>query len=92
MITGYNTSDCAAPVRNLSLIIGKPITMQGSIVHQLAEKYEEEFYATFSSKVARGEIKYLEQIFNGLEKASDAVIAVSIGSNTGKAVTHVADD
>jgi len=94
MISGYNFDHALGVGRNFYLIVGKSIMMQGFIVYRLAEKYEEEFYATLPPRVASGEIKYLEQIFNGLEKAgdSDAVIAVQMGTNTGKDVTHVADD
>ena len=92
MISGHNFDHVLGVGRNLYLIVGKSVTMQGFIVHRLAEKYQEEFYATMPQRVASGEIKYLEQIFNGLEKAGDAVIAVQMGTNTEKAVTHVADE
>ena len=90
MITGYNNG--GEPVRNLVMVVGKSITMQGFIVGRIASKYEEEFYATFPPKIASGEIKYREHIFNGVEKTGDAIIAVLNGTNTGKAVIHVADE
>ena len=90
MISAYNNG--GEPIRNLGLVVGKSITMQGFIVGRIAPKYEEEFYATFPAKVASGEIKYKEHVFNGLEKTGEAVIAVLKGENTGKAVIHVADE
>ena len=90
MISGYNNE--SEPVRNLWMIFGKSISMQGFIVGRIAPKYEEEFYATLPPKVASGEIKYREHVFNGIEKTGEAIIAVQKGTNTGRAVIHVADN
>lgn len=89
MIAGYNTG--GAPIRNIMLVVGKSITMQGFIVHRIQDKYEEEFYHNVPPKVASGEIKYREHVWNGLENVGEAIIAVQRGTNTAKAVVHVAD-
>jgi len=90
MIAGYNTG--GAPVKNIAQIVGKSITMQGFIVGNIAAKYEDEFYDFIPAKIANGEIKYSEHIYEGLESVGDAMLAVQKGTNTGKAVVHVADD
>jgi len=73
-------------------MVGKSITMQGFVVSNLAAKYEDEFYNVIPAKIANGDIKYTEHLFEGLESVGDAMLAVQKGTNTGKAIIHVADD
>jgi len=90
MISGYNGE--GQPIRNLMQIVRKSITMNGFIVGTLEHKYEEEFYATFPSKLASGKLKYSEEISVGLETVGDVILAVQKGLNKAKAVIKVADD
>ncbi|KAJ3517329.1 hypothetical protein NLJ89_g582 [Agrocybe chaxingu] len=90
MISGYNSG--GAPVRNIFLVIGKSITMTGFIVSRIEHKYNEQFYKEVPAKVASGELKYREHVYNGLEKLGDVILAVQKGENKAKAVVHVADD
>lgn len=78
--------------QNLALIVTKAITLQGFLVFFLESKYRDQFYAEVTPKVASGEIKYREHVYNGLVDAGEAVLAVQKGLNTAKAVIHVADD
>lgn len=66
--------------------------MQGFIVGNISAKYDDEFYNVIPAKIAKGEIKYSEHLYEGLESVGDVMLAVQKGTNTGKAVVHVADD
>lgn len=78
-------------LQNLIEVIGKDITLRGFIVFRLLPKYQEEFYATVPEKIAKGEIKYKEEVTHGLDKVGDVILAVQKGTNKAKAVIHVAD-
>ncbi|KAG6917866.1 hypothetical protein DXG01_000636 [Tephrocybe rancida] len=77
---------------NLMSVIGKSITIQGFGVVHLEAKYSAEFYATIPKKLASGELKYTEEITEGLEKVGDVILRVQKGENTAKAVVKVADN
>ncbi|KAG5727882.1 Zinc-type alcohol dehydrogenase-like protein PB24D3.08c, partial [Termitomyces sp. T112] len=64
MISGYNTG--GQPVKNLMQVIAKCITLQGFLVGPLETKYNTEFYATIPKKLRSGEIKYTEELIDGL--------------------------
>ncbi|KAF8965858.1 hypothetical protein BDZ97DRAFT_2074402 [Flammula alnicola] len=91
MISGYNTEH-PTPIRNLFNVVGKSISIHGFIVGRLVPKYGADFYATIPPKVASGEIKHREDVYNGLEKVGDVILAVQKGTNKAKAVIHVADE
>ncbi|GLB39900.1 putative N-terminal domain of oxidoreductase [Lyophyllum shimeji] len=90
MISGYNTG--GQPIRNLIMVVAKSISMNGFIVARLQPKYDAEFYATIPAKLASGELKYTEEIWDGLEKVGDAILAVQKGTNKAKVVIKVADE
>ncbi|XP_006458933.1 hypothetical protein AGABI2DRAFT_183773 [Agaricus bisporus var. bisporus H97] len=90
MISGYNSG--GAPVRNLMLIVGKDITMRGFIQTRHFDEHKDEFYATIPEKLAKGDIKYTEDITHGLDKVGDVMLSVLKGTNKGKAIVHVADE
>jgi NADPH-dependent curcumin reductase CurA len=66
------------------------LTLSGFIVGRLHHKYEQEFYTTVPPKLASGELKYSEEITNGLDKVGDVILAVQKGTNKAKAVISVA--
>jgi NADPH-dependent curcumin reductase CurA len=72
-------------------VVTKSIAMHGFNVFQLSEKYEDEFYETVPARIAKGELKYREDVTVGLEKVGEAILAVQTGKNNGKSVIHVAD-
>ncbi|KAG6815100.1 hypothetical protein H0H93_010942, partial [Arthromyces matolae] len=86
---GYNTG--GQPIKNLMLVVGKSITLQGFIVGRLESKYAKEFYATIPEKLKSGELKYTEEITEGLDKVGEVILRVQKGENTAKAVIKVAD-
>ncbi|KAF8883614.1 alcohol dehydrogenase [Gymnopilus junonius] len=91
MISAYNSGH-TFPIHNFGQIIGKSLTFHGFIVDRLREKWEEEFYKTVPPLVASGQIKFKEDMYNGLESVGDAILAVQKGTNKAKVVIHVADE
>ena len=66
--------------------------MQGVNVFLLEPRLNAEFFAEMTPKVVAGEIQHREHVYDGLANAGEAILAVQKGSNTGKAVVHVADE
>ncbi|KAJ7482953.1 hypothetical protein B0H11DRAFT_2021570 [Mycena galericulata] len=89
-ISGYNSG--FQPIKNPGLIIFKSLSINGFLLPFLRPKYTEVFRAEFVPEIARGEIKYTEDVRRGLETVGDLLLAVQKGTNTGKAVAVVADD
>ncbi|KAF8157829.1 alcohol dehydrogenase [Crassisporium funariophilum] len=89
MISGYNSG--GKPVTKLENVFAKSLNMHGFIVHRLEHKYLEEFYNVMTPKVVSGQIKHREDVYSGLDKAGDVILAVQQGKNKSKAVIHVAD-
>jgi len=90
MISGYNND--GVPVKNMMHVVTKSITMSGFVVSRLAAKYATPFHTFLTPKIASGEIKHKEHVFHGLQREGEAILAVQRGTNTGKAIVHVADD
>ncbi|KAF9030648.1 alcohol dehydrogenase [Panaeolus papilionaceus] len=90
MISTYNSTD-GAPVKNLHHIFSKSLTLSGFIVARLESKWGSKFREEIPPKVASGEIKFREQVYNGLDQVPLAILEVQQGRNTAKAVVHVAD-
>jgi NADPH-dependent curcumin reductase CurA len=93
MISQYNEPD-AHGIRNLMLVVGKRLKIQGFIV---SDKFKDptflpEFYSKVPQWIANGELKIKEDVTNGLEQAADAVAGIFQGKNFGKAVIQIADD
>lgn len=88
MISQYNATE-PYPMKNLMLIVGKQLKVSGFIVSSLNHKYLEKFYAEMPGRVARGEIKYSEDIAE-LAETGQAILDVQTGRNTGKKVIVVA--
>ncbi|KIL66852.1 hypothetical protein M378DRAFT_103072 [Amanita muscaria Koide BX008] len=93
MISSYNEPE--KPIKGMSNILVKSITMHGFIVSRLAQKHPEllnEFYEKIPALLAKGEIKYTEDVTRGLDKVGDVLLSVQKGTNKGKAVVLVAED
>ncbi|KAJ7250635.1 hypothetical protein C8J57DRAFT_677633 [Mycena rebaudengoi] len=90
MISGYNTGQQG--IKNLGMMLSKSIIMYGVFVFHLMPKYDEEFYATVPERLAKGEIKYTEEVSRGLDKIGDVMLGVQKGTNKAKAVIVVSDE
>jgi NADPH-dependent curcumin reductase CurA len=93
MISQYNEPD-AHGIRNLMLIVGKRLKLQGFIVSDKMKdpNFMKEFYSKVPKWIINGELKIKEDITKGLEKAADSVVGIFQGKNFGKAVIQIADD
>jgi len=91
MISAYNGEE-PYPVKNLIQIVGKQLKIAGFIVMWLHHKYLEDFYKEIPPMVASGQIKYLEDVTRGLDKAGEAIVDVQTGRNKGKSVILVAEE
>ena len=88
MITTYNTGEQYL-LKNLNKLYQFEITMNGFIGTTLVPKYPE-FYTEIPKRIASGQIKYKEDIMEGLENAAYAIDGIYKGKNTGKLIVAVA--
>jgi NADPH-dependent curcumin reductase CurA len=88
MISGYNATEPPAAPRNLFLIVGRRLRLQGFIVGDHWH-YHEEFTREIAPRVRSGEIPYEETIVEGLESAPRAFAGLFRGENLGKMVVRV---
>ncbi|EKM53346.1 uncharacterized protein PHACADRAFT_124959 [Phanerochaete carnosa HHB-10118-sp] len=89
-ITGYNGE--GTPVKNMAVVFGKEITLYGFLVFSLLPKYGEDFYREIPARVAKGELRYIEDAKKGLEWAGHAILENQQGKNHGKSVIIVAEE
>ncbi|KJA24392.1 hypothetical protein HYPSUDRAFT_1077039 [Hypholoma sublateritium FD-334 SS-4] len=90
MISGYNSG--GAITKSLFHVVSKSISMFGFIVSRLEPKWSKDFFATIPALVAAGEIKHREDVYKGLDKVGDGLLAVQKGTNKAKLIIHVADN
>jgi len=89
MVAEYNDAE-AAPGPSLRSTFTRRLHIQGFIVLDRPENTSDwREYAV--PLVASGEIRYREQVVEGLENAPQALISLLTGSNEAKLVVHVAD-
>lgn len=88
MIAQYNDTEAPAAPRNLALVIGKRLRLQGMIVTDYDE-LQEQFTEEVSGWLRSGELKYRETFVDGIENTLDAFLGVLKGENTGKMVVRL---
>jgi NADPH-dependent curcumin reductase CurA len=89
MISIYNATEPQPGPRNLALMIGKNIRMEGFIVSHHVDLLPQ-FIADLSKWVAEGKVKWNETVFEGIEKAPDAFMGLFKGENLGKMLVKLA--
>ena len=82
LISEYNATQPYA-YKSMRAILVNRIRMQGMIVFDWKERYEEAL-ADLGSRVAAGKLKYRESIVEGLENAPRGLIDLLAGRNFGK--------
>lgn len=83
MIAAYNATEPPPGPRNLILLIGKSLKMQGFIVTQF-QHLAEAFRAEMAARLADGSIRWQETIVGGLASAPSAFLGLFTGANMGK--------
>ena len=88
MIGAYNATEPPAAPRNLALVIGKRLRIEGMLVSDhgaLRGDFEREVGAMLSD----GRVTAAETVVQGLEHAPDAFLGLLRGDNTGKMVVRL---
>jgi NADPH-dependent curcumin reductase CurA len=88
MISQYNQTEPQPGPRNLALIIGKRLLLQGFIV---TDHYDQlpEFHADMAAWIKAGQIMWEETIVEGIENTPKAFIGLFTGENLGKMLVRV---
>jgi len=89
MISIYNATEPQPGPRNLALLIGRNIRMEGFIVSHHWDMMPA-FHDDLSRWVAEGKVKWKETVFEGIERAPDAFLGLFRGENMGKMLVKLA--
>jgi NADPH-dependent curcumin reductase len=96
LIAAYNDTALPSGPDRLGLLVGtllrKRIRMQGFIIFDDYGPRFGEFAGAMGQWVARGKVKFREDIVDGLKNAPEALIGLLQGKNFGKLVICVAND
>jgi len=90
MISQYNTPN-PDPIRNLLQVVSKRLRIQGFVVSDSADEYSERFYRDMEKWLKCGQMKYKEDIVEGIANAPEAFVGMLKGKNFGKQVIKIAD-
>ena len=90
MISQYNATEPPAAPRNLNLIIGKRLRLQGMLVRDHSAM-QPQFTEEVSRWIRSGELKYQETFESGIENAVDAFLRLFKGENTGKMIVSLTE-
>ena len=89
MISQYNAAEPAPGPRNLALIIGRRLRMQGFIVSDHPER-RADFHRDMAAWMAEDKIRWEETIVEGIEHAPEAFVGLFHGENLGKMLVKLA--
>lgn len=88
MIAQYNATEPTPAPRNLALIIGKRLRIQGMLVRD-HDELQPRFVEEVAGWLASGELKYRETFVEGIENGFDAFLGLLHGENTGKMIVSL---
>jgi len=88
MIAQYNATEPTPGPRNLALVIGKRLRLQGMLVGDHAA-LQPTFVEEVGGWLASGELKYAETAVEGIENGADAFLGLLRGENTGKMIVSL---
>ncbi|WP_274557964.1 NADP-dependent oxidoreductase [Streptomyces spiramyceticus] len=88
MIAQYNNTEATPGPRNMALIIGKRLRLQGVLVGDHAA-LQPQFVKDVSGWIRSGELKYNETVVEGIENGYDAFVGLLRGENTGKMIVSL---
>jgi NADPH-dependent curcumin reductase CurA len=90
MISMYNATEPSPAPRNLAMVIGKRLRLQGLLVSDHAA-LQPKFVEEVSAWVRSGELKYAETTVAGIDNGVEAFLGLLRGENTGKMIVSLAD-
>ncbi|GHE69869.1 NADP-dependent oxidoreductase [Streptomyces longispororuber] len=90
MIAGYNETEPTPGPRNMALIIGKRLRIQGMLV-QDHQDLQPQFVREVGAWVRSGELTYDETFAHGIENGVEAFLGMLRGENTGKMIVSLDD-
>ncbi|MDH2389300.1 NADP-dependent oxidoreductase [Streptomyces sp. HNM0663] len=88
-IAQYNDTEPAPGPRNLVLVVGKRLRLQGILVGDHTA-LQPRFVQDVSGWIRSGELKYAETVVQGIENGFDAFLGLLRGDNTGKMIVSLA--
>jgi NADPH-dependent curcumin reductase CurA len=88
MIAGYNDTEPTPGPRNMAMVIGKRLRLQGMLVNDHAA-LRPRFVQDVAGWLASGELKYHETVVEGMENGVDAFLGMLRGENTGKMIVSL---
>lgn len=89
-ISEYNASAPAPGPRNLMQLLIRRARMEGFLVLDYVEHLDEAL-GQLLPLVASGQLRYREDVREGLDSAPDALGDLFTGANSGKLIVHIAD-
>ncbi|MET7764307.1 NADP-dependent oxidoreductase [Streptomyces sp. NPDC005393] len=90
MISQYNAPEPPAAPRNLALVIGKRLRIQGMLV-QDHQALQPQFFEEVGGWIREGRLRYRETVVKGVENAADAFLGMLRGDNIGKMIVSFED-
>jgi hypothetical protein len=91
MIEQYNAAEPPNGPSNLMSIVSRRLTMRGFIVRDHLDLMER-FTSDMSEWIAEGKVTWRETVYDGIEHAPDALIALFHGMNFGKMLVKLGED
>jgi len=91
MISQYNNTQVTPGPNNLIQIVGKSLKIEGFIVGNHADM-RADFVRDMQNWISQGKITWQETIFEGVDKAPDAFLALFSGDNKGKMLVRLGPD
>ncbi len=88
MISGYNATEPVPGPRNIIMVVGKSLKIQGFIVSNYAH-LQPQFVADMGGWIAAGQIKWEETVEDGIDRAPHAFLGLFSGANTGKMLVRL---
>ena len=88
--TGGPVQGAALLEATMSAILRRSLLVRGFINYEFAEEHYPAFLATVAKGIADGQIRYREDITEGLENAPAAFMGMLTGRNFGKALVKIA--
>ena len=90
-ISQYNLEEPEPGPRNLRLLTVRQARMEGFLVFQFAQRYEEG-RQRIAGWMKEGRMKYREDVVEGLENAPRSFIGLMRGENFGKLLIKVSEE